>query len=157
LKPYERYLIWATVIFFVTAGLVSLVMSPLSEWRRNPLFWLLLMGLCIAVIIMILEVWDQRRKLRWLLVPPVAVLVYGAWFFLKAVARSILQEVIRPIYDTVSRTPAITAVGWLIFLIGFIITLCLLGRIDEYKERLERVEEELKRRPSHCPHCGAQL
>src|SRR5882672_7778543 len=94
MKPYERYLIWAIVISLVTAGLVSLFMSPLSEWLRNPLFWLLLTGLCIAAISMVLE-WARRRhkKPLWLLMAiPVAVLAYETWFILKGVTASVLQE-----------------------------------------------------------------
>ena len=127
MKPYERYLIWAIVISLVTAGLVSLFMSPLSEWRRNPLFWLLLTGLYIAAIGMVLE-WARHRhkKPLWLLMAiPVAVLAYETWFILKGVTASVLRE---------------PAMDWLI-LVWVMLTLYLWSRGNEYKKQLESAEE----------------
>jgi len=147
LKPYERYLIGAVAIFFVTAALVS----------RNPLFWLLLLlllltGFCIAAIGMI-QAWAERRKnklLLWFSAAPVAVLIYEAWFILNAVVRSILQD------PEVAQLYRWARGNWLI-LIWVMLTLYLWGRGNDYKEQLEGAEAALERRPSHCPHCGAQL
>lgn len=145
LKPCERYLIGATVIFFVTVLLVEAFTSP----ERYLLFWGLLTVLSITAIGMSLER-RTTKPLLWLRAASVAVLVYEAWFIVKAVARSILQE------PEVAQLYRWGRGNWLI-LIWVTLTLYLWGRGNDYKEQLEGAEAALERRPSHCPHCGAHL
>lgn len=147
LKPYERYLVWATAILFLTAtAWITLSSSPVSTWKRNPGFWLLLTLFCIVATCMILEAWGGRSKyklLLWLLAAPVAVLVYEAWFFLKVITRSFVH-LREPIID------------WLI-LVWVTLTLYLWWRGNDYNEQLKDAKGALERRPRQCPHCGVHL
>jgi prepilin signal peptidase PulO-like enzyme (type II secretory pathway) len=145
LKRYERYLIWATVIFFATVLLVEAFTSP----ERYLLFWGLLTVLCITAIGMFLER-RTTKPLLWLFVASVSVLIYEALFILNVMVRGFLHD------PEVAQLYRWARENWLI-LTWVALTLYLLWWGKKYKEELESAEAALERRPSHCPHCGAQL
>ena|SRR5437773_288096 len=147
MKPYEEKLIWAITGFLCIATLLVAVITPEGAWELNPLFWLILMGLCFAGIGWAWELAERRKNkpLRWLAALPAAVLAYAGWFFLKLLALGIWRE---------RRT--------FFYLAWIALTIYLWVRGSEYKKDEQNAQEllrrqEVQRQRTSCPHCGAQL
>ena len=104
-------------------------MWAVPEWKENftAFFWLMTTGLCLGAIGLVHD-WAKRHRnksLLWLMAPPVTVLAYEAWFFLKVLWAGFV------------RTPLL---DWLIF-IWAILTWYLVGQWFEYREHLKGEEE----------------
>ena len=102
----------------------------------------MLTAICLAAVGTV-RGWAKRRQnksLLWFLIPPVAVLLYEAWFLLKLFTLGIMRE-------------------WREFFVfaWILLTLYLWVRGNDYRERAKSTEYALNRQPSQCPRCGAQL
>jgi hypothetical protein len=163
MKPSERFeayvmgILGILLIFLLTS--LAFLPPSLLRWAGDPadlrfIGWYTLTIFCLAVIGGIRN-WAWLRKNKWLLlfaVPPLAVITYEGWFILNRLWAGVwadLKQIRHP--------------NWFI-LVLYLLMLYLWMRGSKHKEQadkckiqLENACQALKKQPSHCPHCGAQL